>query len=343
MAAEAKYSIVREVGRGSYGVVREAVANRSKRKVAVKRTPCDVPENAELALRESRALRSIQRRHENAIQLEERILQNGRLFQPPGERRPSGGHLLLVETCPKGRSRPDPRSARCLWFVTEFCGGGTTKEYLPARGPDPRLNRSFVRQLGGAAAFLHRSRVVHRDRRADNVLVAQGRAGPVVEVSGDGAGVGERGPGDFGLSKVCRGRGSVHGRRFSSACGSSFFLAPEVWEGHSTAKADIFALGIIFWAMVERITFRDGDAEKELLGTYICQGEELIPLGEALLENPNLKLQIPLKNKKSMPEDLCKLLHHMLAFNPKERLDAFQLEAQIRRISYGRKRQRSAS
>jgi len=43
-------------------------------------------------------------------------------------------------------------------------------------------------------------------------------------------------------------------------------MAPEVWEGHYTAKADIFALGIIFWAMVERITFRDGDTEKELLG-----------------------------------------------------------------------------
>lgn len=78
------------------------------------------------------------------------------------------------------------------------------------------------------------------------------------------------------------------------------------------------------------------------LGTYICQGKELIPLGEALLENPNMKLQIPLK-KKSMPGDLCKLLHDMLAFNPKERLDAFQLEVRIRQISYGKKRQRSVS
>jgi len=78
-------------------------------------------------------------------------------------------------------------------------------------------------------------------------------------------------------------------------------------------------------------------------GTYICQGKELIPLGEALLENPNMKLQIPLKNKKSMPDDLCKLLHDMLAFNPKERLDAFQLEVRIRQISYGKKRQRSVS
>lgn len=78
-------------------------------------------------------------------------------------------------------------------------------------------------------------------------------------------------------------------------------------------------------------------------GTYICQGKELIPLGEALLENPNMKLQIPLKNKKAMPADLCELLRDMLAFNPKERLDAFQLEARIRQISYGKKRQRSLS
>lgn len=77
---------------------------------------------------------------------------------------------------------------------------------------------------------------------------------------------------DFGLSKVCQGKGNVNQHRFSSACGSNFYMAPEVWEGHYTAKADIFALGIIFWAMVERITFRDGDTEKELLGEDQCVG-----------------------------------------------------------------------
>ncbi|NXY12252.1 PDK1L kinase, partial [Pteruthius melanotis] len=331
MAEEAKYSIVREVGRGSYGVVYEAVANRSKSRVAVKRMHCNVPENAELALQEFWALRSIRRQHQNVIQLEECVLQNGRLFQPLGECRRSGGHLPLVETCLKGRSCLDPRSACFLWFVTEFCDGGTMNEYLLARSPDARLNCSFMRQLSSAVAFLHRNRIVHRDLKADNILIAHGGAGPVVKVA------------DFGLSKVCQGKGNVNQQRFSSACGSNFYMAPEVWEGHYTAKADIFALGIIFWAMVERITFRDGDTEKELLGTYICQGEELIPLGEALLENPNLKLQIPLKKEKSMPEDLRKLLHHMLAFDPKERLDASQLEVQIRRISYGRKRRRSSS
>ncbi|NWV76668.1 PDK1L kinase, partial [Dasyornis broadbenti] len=325
MAEEAKYSIVREVGRGSYGVVYEAVANRGRRKVAVKRMLCNAPESVELALQEFWALQSIQRQHENVIQLHECVLQSGRLFQPVGDAGESAGHLRLIETCLKGRSCLEPRAACSLWFVMELCEGGDMNAFLLARSPDARLNRSFMRQLSSAVAFLHRKRIVHRDLKADNILVAQGCAGPVVKVA------------DFGLSKVCQGKGNVNQRCFSSACGSNFYMAPEVWEGHYSAKADIFALGIIFWAMVERITFRDGDTEKELLGTYVCQGKELIPLGEALLENPSLKLQIPQKSKSSVPEDLCKLLHEMLAFNPKERLDASQLEEQIRRISYGKK------
>ncbi|XP_074845137.1 serine/threonine-protein kinase PDIK1L-like [Carettochelys insculpta] len=330
MATEAKYSIVREVGRGSYGVVYEAVVSQTRNKVAVKRMHCNVPENVELALQEFWALQSVQSQHENVIQLEECILQSGQVFQTINcQCRKSDNHLLLIETCLKGRRCMDPKSACFLWFVMEFCDGGNMNDFLLSRTPDCRLNNSFMQQLSSAVAFLHRNQIVHRDLKSDNILISHSPGGPVVKVA------------DFGLSKICQGKVNVNQHCFSSACGSNFYMAPEVWEGRYTAKADIFALGIIFWAMVERITFRDGDSEKELLGTYVCQGKELIPVGEALLENPSMELQIPLKNKKSIPDDLCRLLHDMLTFNPKERLDAFQLEIRIRRISYGKKRQRS--
>lgn len=43
--------------------------------------------------------------------------------------------------------------------------------------------------------------------------------------------------------------------RFSSTCGSDFYMAPEVWGGLKyTAQADIFSLGVLFWAVLERIT-----------------------------------------------------------------------------------------
>ncbi|XP_075454770.1 serine/threonine-protein kinase pdik1l-like isoform X1 [Ascaphus truei] len=258
MAAEQppKYRLVREVGRGSYGVVYEAAVSETGLRVAVKRMRCSVPETVELALQEFWALRSVQSRHRNVIRLEECLLQSGPgagTLQPVSRRhhRETGGHLQLVETCLKGRRAPAGAGSCFLWFVMEYCDGGNLNDYLLSRAPDCRLHRSCMQQLGSALAFLHRHHIVHRDLKPDNVLVSQGPAGPELKVA------------DFGLSKVCQ--GNVNQHRFSSACGSDFYMAPEVYEGRYTAKADIFSLGILFWAMIEMITFRDADSQKELL------------------------------------------------------------------------------
>lgn len=228
----------------------------------------------------------------------------------------------------------------------EFCEGGDLNQYILSRRPDPQTNRSFMRQLTSAVAFLHKNNIVHRDLKPDNILISQKSGSPVLKVA------------DFGLSKVCAclssagkngeeyhigssgGKGSnksnmVNINKFwlSSACGSDFYMAPEVWEGHYTAKADIFALGIIIWAMIERITFIDAESKRELLGTYIRQGTAIVPVGEALLENPKMVLLIPQRARSSMSEGVKKLLQDMLAVNPQNRPDAFQLEVRMDQVT----------
>lgn len=197
--------------------------------------------------------------------------------------------------------------------------------------------------MTSALAFLHKNNIVHRDLKPDNILISQKSGTPTVKVA------------DFGLSKVCAGlnknskdvpafeegdRGSnqknmmnLNSFWLSSACGSDFYMAPEVWEGHYTAKADIFALGIIIWSMIERITFIDAGSKRELLGSYIRQGTEIIPVGEALLENPKMILHIPQKARSAMSDGMKKLLLDMLAFNPQDRPDALQLEARIGQVT----------
>lgn len=98
-----RYSLVREVGRGTYGVVYEAVARRSGAKVAVKKLRCDAPENVELALQEFWALTSLEKRHQNVVQLEECVLQRNGMAQKMshGNKR-SKQYLRLVETSLKG-------------------------------------------------------------------------------------------------------------------------------------------------------------------------------------------------------------------------------------------------
>ncbi|MCJ8742014.1 hypothetical protein PDJAM_G00077410 [Pangasius djambal] len=332
-----RYSLLREVGRGSYGIVYEAVARKSGARVAVKKLRCDAPEKVELALAEFWALASLEKKHENIVQLEECVLERNGMAQKMshGNKR-SKQYLRLVETSLKGERIPGYPEEPCyLWFVMEFCEGGDLNQYILSRRPDPRTNRSFMKQLTSAVAFLHKNNIVHRDLKPDNILISQKFGTPIIKVA------------DFGLSKVCAGLGcvdrgseghvekNINVNKFwlSSACGSDFYMAPEVWEGHYTAKADIFALGIIIWAMLERITFIDGESKRELLGTYIRQGSEIVPVGEALLENPRMVLHIPQKPRSSMSNAIRTLLHDMLAVNPEDRPDAFQLEHRMDQVT----------
>lgn len=237
----------------------------------------------------------------------------------------------------RARKRPaqteeeQPGHLRCLalWLVMEYCDGGDLNQYLLSRPPDAQRNHTVVRQLCSAVAFLHSLGITHRDLKPDNVLVCVTPKGPIVKVA------------DFGLSKMSEGAldGVLTRQHFSSTCGSDFYMAPEVWGGLTyTAQADIFSLGVLFWAVLERITFVEEGTTQEQLGAYVCKGRSswLMPLGEALCENADLQLCIPMKFKRAPPlppppgPAMCTLLLDMLASDPDARPPADQLEARVR-------------
>nr|XP_046229138.1 serine/threonine-protein kinase pdik1l-B-like [Scatophagus argus] len=392
---EELYTLEREVGRGSYGVVFEGHMAKTGQRVAVKRLPCSNPECIELYLQELWAMRSTARNHVNVIALHSCLLQTG-----PRSLKPLKAGKLplrLVESVLKGsvsapqseegsnsqfktqrktnsvsrlqdrtntvqvraklqnktesnasdsttpqrphnRARKRPAQGqeeqmghlRCLalWLVMEYCDGGDLNQYLLSRPPDTQRNHSVVQQLCSAVAFLHSLGITHRDLKPDNVLVCVTPKGPVVKVA------------DFGLSKMsdCVLDGDVTRQHFSSTCGSDFYMAPEVWGGLTyTAQADIFSLGVMFWAVLERITFVEEGTTQEQLGAYVCKGRSgwLMPLGEALWENAELQLCIPMKFKRAPPlppppgPAMCSLLLDMLASNPDARPPADQLEARV--------------
>lgn len=74
------------------------------------------------------------------------------------------------------------------------------------------------------------------------------------------------------------------------------------------------------------------------VGAYVCKGRSgwLMPLGEALCENADLQLSIPMKFKRAPPlppppgPAMCTLLLDMLASDPDARPLADQLESRVR-------------
>ncbi|XP_076873624.1 serine/threonine-protein kinase pdik1l-B [Brachyhypopomus gauderio] len=347
------YTLQREVGRGSYGVVFEGRITETGwwgqrgDTVAIKRLPCCNPESIELYLQELWVMRSTARNHPNVIALSNCFLQTGpKTLQPlKSDRLP----LDLVESVLKGRvedkdsksqrrnpsrsrrrvtlAKDVPRRVFALWLVMEYCNGGDLNHYVLSQCPDAQCNHSVIQQLSSAVAFLHGLGIVHRDLKPDNVLVHLTRTGPVVKVA------------DFGLSKMVAGPrdGEQSRQALSSTCGSDFYMAPEIWAGRSyTAQADIFSLGVLFWAVLERITFLEDGSNQEQLGAYVQRGRWLSPLGEALCHNPALQLVIPMRARRAPPLQpppgpaLCALLLDMLACDPAARPTALRLEERIR-------------
>lgn len=87
----------------------------------------------------------------------------------------------------------------------------------------PRQARKYTRQIVSAIGYLHRNDVVHRDLKAENLLLDNNLDIKVV---------------DFGLSN------SIAGRDFlSTQCGSPAYSAPELLGGKSYGKeVDVYSM-----------------------------------------------------------------------------------------------------
>lgn len=97
---EELYTLEREVGRGSYGIVFEGQIVKTGNVVAIKRLPCSNPECIELYLQELWAMRATAKNHVNVIALHSCLLQTG----PRSLKRLKPGKLplCLVESVLKG-------------------------------------------------------------------------------------------------------------------------------------------------------------------------------------------------------------------------------------------------
>ena len=136
-----------------------------------------------------------------------------------------------------------------MLILTEYCAGGNLNERL-ARPSSERINWKWMSQAADAVAYLHLNGVIHRDLKPENVLL--NRRGNVKLA-------------DFGLAREYIALRRVDARRNDGSwmqkvpqyyidyeVGTTYWLAPECVTGHYTEKADVFSLGLLFFAILKR-------------------------------------------------------------------------------------------
>lgn len=202
-----RFIIEWRLGSGAFGVVYKVKEESSCRDYALKEVLCLDKWAIDSALREIETMSRIS--HENVIAIKD----SAKL------RDNQGLHIMIL---------------------TEYCSGGNLNERL-TRSSSEELNFKWIRQTAGALAFLHSRNVVHRDLKADNVLLTVKEEAKLA---------------DFGLAREFMSvkqypNFSVE-YYMSSGVGPQNWVAPEFFRGHYTEKADVFSLGTLFYGILER-------------------------------------------------------------------------------------------
>eukprot|EP00931_Biecheleriopsis_adriatica_P053547 TRINITY_DN31363_c0_g1_i1.p1 TRINITY_DN31363_c0_g1~~TRINITY_DN31363_c0_g1_i1.p1 ORF type:complete len:832 (+),score=186.81 TRINITY_DN31363_c0_g1_i1:118-2613(+) len=165
---------------------------------------------------------------------------------------------------------------RCVYLVTELCSGGSLLERLEhqrTKVKQPMLEghaAAFAEQILSGTSYCHERGVVHRDLKPENVLFLCDRPDSPLKVI------------DFGLSdtydrlrknvtKEMQERTGALGavarmlpklpggleilstkvaKEVMQRAGTPHYMAPEVYEGQYSEKADVWSIGVIIFEML---------------------------------------------------------------------------------------------
>ncbi|VDO05542.1 unnamed protein product [Rodentolepis nana] len=245
-----KYKFIRTIGKGNFAKVKLACHVITGKEVAIKiidKTQLS-PSSRQKLFREVRIMKMLD--HPNIVKLFE-IIANDKV----------------------------------LYLVMEYASGGEVFDFLVTHGKmAEREARAKFRQIVSAVQYCHQKKVVHRDLKAENLLLD---AQMNVKIA------------DFGFSNEFS-----SDKKLDTFCGSPPYAAPELFEAslpgrkYDGPEVDVWSLGVILYTLVS--------------GALPFDGQNLRELRERVLTG---KYRVPFY----MSTDCEALLRKMLHLNPAKR------------------------
>src|SRR5438034_2035636 len=204
-----EYEILDELGRGGMAIVFKAREKQLEREVAIKVLPFSLAFDKEFVER-------FQREARTSAKLE---------------------HPSIIPIYRVGKS------GRVIYFVMKFLRGKPLASVLAARGSLPPAEiRQILVQVARALAYAHKSGIVHRDIKPDNIMFDEHGQAVVT---------------DFGIAKAAVG-GKLTGT--GMAIGTPHYMSPEQARAQQLdGRSDLYSLGVVAYQCLAGVVPFDGE------------------------------------------------------------------------------------
>jgi tetratricopeptide (TPR) repeat protein/predicted Ser/Thr protein kinase len=168
------------------------------------------------------------------------------------------------------------------FIVMEYVEGKTLRQLIPTQ--KTQIGIDYAIQIGEALQEAHSKGIVHRDIKADNIMVNSKNQIKVM---------------DFGLAKL---KGSLKLTKTSSTVGTLAYMAPEqIQGGEVDARSDIFSFGVVLYEILTgHLPFR---GEHEAAMMYSILNEEPTPIQKHLPDISSELVHILNRALEKDPED----------------------------------------
>src|SRR5712671_399083 len=205
-----EYEILEELGRGGMAIVFKAREKQLERDVAIKVLPFSLAFDKEFVER-------FQREARTSAKLE---------------------HPNIIPIYRVGKS------GRVIYFVMKFLRGKPLSSVLAARGAGlpPAQIKSVLADVCRALAYAHKSGIVHRDIKPDNIMFDEHGHAVVT---------------DFGIAKAASG-GKLTGTGMS--IGTPHYMSPEQAKAQPLdGRSDLYSLGVVAYQCLTGTVPYDGE------------------------------------------------------------------------------------
>ncbi len=193
------------------------------------------------------------------------------------------------------------------FIVMEYVDGKTLRREIEDQGLKIEDAVQYAIQIGEALQEAHSKGIVHRDVKAENIMVTSKGQVKVM---------------DFGLAKL---KGSLKLTKTSSTVGTLAYMAPEQIEGGEVdARSDIFSFGVVLYEMLTGHTPFRGEHEAAMV--YSIVNEEPTPIQKYLPDVKSELMHILDRALEKDPEERYQTVHDMV-------IDLHRLKKQTGRVS----------